>query len=157
MEHFWTNLRHSFDGVFLTCGFRPSIKDCEDDLQRVRTPHNCMGAQLSVAGAWPIFWGGENNICHVVYTCEMLASDVCYLARVCFGLRLCHDSMWAHPWEGIHIQFARVNAYYDKARYKSLIARENITQWNITRHPIWVLFQFISQSQFILDRSGASL
>ena len=42
--------------------------------------------------------------------------------------------MWAHTCEGIHIQFARVNAYYDKARYKSLIARENITRWNKTRH-----------------------
>ena len=25
----------------------------------------------------------ENNICHVVYAYEMLASDVCYRARVC--------------------------------------------------------------------------
>ena len=75
----------------------------------------------------------KNNICHVVYAYEMLASDQCYLARVCVGLRLCHDSIWAHPWEGIHIQFARVNAYYDEARYKSLIACENMTRWNITQ------------------------
>ena len=31
-------------------------------------------------------------------------------------------------------KFARVNSYYDKARYKSLIARENILRWKNTRH-----------------------
>ena len=40
---------------------------------------------------------------------------------------------YVHPWWRIHIQFARVNAYYDKARYNSLIARESIKRWNITR------------------------
>ena len=32
------------------------------------------------------------------------------------------------------MEFALVNAYNNKARYKSLIARENIARWNITRH-----------------------
>ena len=68
----------------------------------------------------------------------MLACDVCYRARVCVGPMLGRVSMWvsitSHPLQGIHIEFARVNSYYDKARYKSLIARENITRWNIARH-----------------------
>ena len=63
----------------------------------------------------------------------MLASDVCYRALMCVGLMLGRVSMWIHPLQGIHIEFARVNAYYDKAHYKSLIARENITRWNIAR------------------------
>ena len=42
----------------------------------------------------------------------MLASDVCYRARV--GLMLGRVSMWVHPLQGIHIEFARVNSYYDK-------------------------------------------
>ena len=75
----------------------------------------------------------ENNICHVVNAYEMLASDVCYCACVCDGPRLGHDSMWLHPWWGIHIQFARVNAYYGKVCYEPLIARENMTRWNVTR------------------------
>ena len=63
----------------------------------------------------------------------MLASDVCYRARMCVEPMLGRVSMWVHPLQGIHIEFARVNTYYDKARYKSLIARENITRWNIAR------------------------
>ena len=63
----------------------------------------------------------------------MLASDACYRASVCIGPMPGRVSMWVHPLQGIHIEFARVNAYYDKARYKSLIARENITRWNIAR------------------------
>ena len=43
------------------------------------------------------FGGGENNICHVVYAYEMLASDVCYLARGCGGPWLGHDAMWVYP------------------------------------------------------------
>ena len=35
----------------------------------------------------------ENNICHVVYAYEMLASDVCYLSRKCGGPWLGHDAM----------------------------------------------------------------
>ena len=83
-------------------------------------------AKLRVAGAWLIFGGGENNICHGVYAYKMLASDVCYRARVCGGPWLGHDSMCVHPWWG--------NANYDKARYNSWIARDNMMRWNITRH-----------------------
>ena len=63
----------------------------------------------------------------------MLASDVSYRARVCVGPMLGRVSMWVHPLQGIHTKFPRMNAYYDKARYKSLIARENITRWNVAR------------------------
>ena len=38
----------------------------------------------------------ENNICHVVYAYEMLASDVCYIARVCGGPWLGQDALWVH-------------------------------------------------------------
>ena len=62
----------------------------------------------------------------------MLASDVCYRARVCVGPMLGRVSMWVHPRQEIHIEIARVNAYDNKSRYKSFIARENITR-NITR------------------------
>ena len=30
--------------------------------------------------------------------------------------------------------FARVNTYYDNARYKFLLSHVNTTRWNITRH-----------------------
>ena len=59
--------------------------------------------------------------------------NISHHARVCVGPMLGRVSMWVHPLQGIHIEFARMNAYYHKARYKSLIARENITRWNIAR------------------------
>ena len=51
----------------------------------------CRGSYDSSLG------GGENNICHVVYAYEMLASDVCYLARVCGGPWLGQDAVRIHP------------------------------------------------------------
>ena len=55
--------------------------------QRYVHHHNGQHAKLSGAGAWLIFGGGENNICHVVYAWRMLASDVyCCFARTCDDL-----------------------------------------------------------------------
>ena len=54
----------------------------------MHTSH-CRCAKLSVAGALTHLWGGENNICHVVYAWEMLANDTCCCARV-----------WVGPWLG---------------------------------------------------------
>ena len=34
---------------------------------KIIAPYTCKHAKLSGAGAWLIFGGGENNICHVVY------------------------------------------------------------------------------------------
>ena len=83
----------------------------------------------------------------------MLASDVYYRARVCVGPMLGRVSMWIHPLQGIHIEFARVNAYYDKARYTSLIARENITRWNIARQLTsrltWPTVSFVHPSRLL--------
>ena len=49
------------------------------------------------------------NICHVVYACDMHASDVCLHARACGGPRSSRDSMCMEQWWWIHIRFARMN------------------------------------------------
>ena len=75
----------------------------------------------------------ENNICHVAYACGNACKWCIWVARMCEAPLLGHESMWVHPWRGIHIRFARVNAHYDNTRYNSLITRVNMTRWNITR------------------------
>ena len=61
----------------------------------------------------------------------MLASDVYYRARVCGGRQLGH--VCTSMLRDSH-HFTRVDAYYNKARYNSLITRENMTRWNITNY-----------------------
>ena len=132
----------------------PSIFFSSKPLRAFHMAQIAPRAKLSIAGARLIFGRGENNICHVDNAYEMLASNVCYRARVCVGSMLGRVSMWVHPWQGIHMEFARVNAYNENARYKSLIARENIARRNITRQLLQE-YDFTIQHKFGMLNTNA--
>ena len=112
-----TNLRHNIDDFF-TCGFipRPIIKDCEDVLhQRWLHTSQSHGVQSWVSRELDSSLEGEKILFAILTTHTRCLQVVYVIAHVCVYRIYAKTRLYVtYPWQGIHMKFARVNAYYTK-------------------------------------------